>query len=72
MIVNRTITVEIDLYSLPFNEWPEEAKRIAYNMPQGMLHRIKDLHPLERKAEVVRYVENRRPLTLADLFGELE
>lgn len=72
MIVQRTVAVEFDLHSLPFNEWPEEAKRIAYGMSPGTLRRIAQLPVAERKAEVVRYVENRRPLTLAELFGELE
>ena len=69
MIVNRTISVEVDLHSLSFDEWPEEAKRIAYGMSQGALRRIAQLPVSERKAAVVSYVENRQPLTLADLFG---
>ena len=69
MIVNRTIAVEFDLHALPFNEWPEEAKRIAYSMSPVALRRIAQLPVAERKAAVVRYVENRQPLTLADLLG---
>lgn len=69
MIVNRTVAIEVDLQSLPFNEWPEEAKRIAYSMSPGALRRIAQLPASERKAAVVSYVENRRPLTLAELFG---
>lgn len=69
MIVNRTISVEVNLQSLPFDEWPEEAKRIAYGMSPKALRSIAQLPVSERKAAVVSYVESRRPLTLADLFG---
>ena len=69
MIVNRIVSVEVDLHSLPFNEWPEEAKRIAYGMSQRSLRSIAQLPVSERKAAVVSYVENRKPLTLAELFG---
>ena len=69
MIINRTIAVEVDLHALPFDEWPEEAKRIACGMPPVALRRIAQLPASERKAAVVSYVERRQPLTLADLLG---
>ena len=69
MIINRTIAVEVDLHALPFDEWPQEAKRIAYSMPQRSLRRIEQLPVAERKAAVVSYVESKRPFTLADLLG---
>jgi hypothetical protein len=62
-----TVEVEVDLATLPFEEWPEEAKTLLQTVLNRHYKRVQEMLPETRKSWLVAKVE-----ALAALYKDME
>lgn len=60
--------IDIDLATLPYEQWPEQCKRVAVNLPDWIKRVIAKAPESERQAKLAQFVQAAlTPLTVKDL-----